>query len=155
MPERDRGIPAFIPTAPGMPVPAPNAETPVFAAEPAPVEAAPAPAPPTQWTLLLHDGSLVQLSGTMLLGRDPSRVPGWESAALVKLNDPDKTVSKTHAGIDTRDGALTVVDLESTNGVAVIAPGAQATPLAPGLPHAVANGSTVLLGSYAVVASRR
>lgn len=155
MPERDRGIPAFIPTPPGMPVPAPQTDAPAFAHEPVPAEVEPTPAPPTQWSLLLHDGSLVQLTGTMLLGRDPSRVAGWENASLVKLNDPDKTVSKTHAGVDTRDGSLTVVDLDSTNGVAVIAPGAEATPLTPGMPHPVANGSTVLFGSYAVVASRR
>ena len=152
MPERARDLPVFVPTPPGMPV-APPAET--FAAEPQPVELEPPAAPASQWSLLLHDGSLVQLAGTMLLGRDPARLPGWESASLVKLNDPDKTVSKTHAGMDTTDGSLTVVDLESTNGVAVTAPGGEPVPLTPGLPHVVTNGSTVLFGSYAVVASRR
>ncbi|MCU1423417.1 MAG: hypothetical protein JWN36_3068 [Microbacteriaceae bacterium] len=132
MPERDRGIPTFVPTPLG-----------------APVRAA------TQWSLTLHDGSIVQLAGTMLLGRDPARLPGWESAALVKLNDPDKTVSKTHAAVDTRDGGLTVVDLESTNGVAVIAPGGAKVALDPGAAHVVESGSTILFGSYAVVAAAR
>jgi len=71
-----------------------------------------------QWTLTIDDGEHVRLSGsTVLLGRDPARDPNYPDAQLVPLDDAAKTVSKTHARIELVNGAWTIVDLDSTNGV--------------------------------------
>ena len=52
-----------------------------------------------------------------LLGRNPSASPEHPDAQLIRLTDPARTVSKTHARIELVSGAWMIIDLASTNGV--------------------------------------
>ncbi|MCX7522085.1 FHA domain-containing protein [Microbacterium sp. STN6] len=123
--------------------------TPMPVEEPRSGVSKPSAAPP-QFSLVMHDGSVIRVSGTLLLGRDPARVPGWESAGLGRVNDPEKSVSKTHAGLDCSDGVFWITDLDSTNGIAVVDPAGAETVLTPGVRHSVEAGSTVELGRYRI-----
>jgi hypothetical protein len=101
----------------------------------------------TDWLLMLADGQRVGVEGAVVLGRNPDAVAGYPDATLIKLEDPGKTVSKTHAVMIPHGEHLYVIDLESTNGVAVVAGGVRRQVasteflLAP-------DGSVVELGSY-------
>lgn len=110
---------------------------------------------PPQWSLTLHDGSVRYISGTVLLGRDPARVEGWESAGLLVINDPERTISKTHAAIDCSGEEFFLVDLHSTNGVAIIAPDGTETIPFDGARTAVAVGATIELGRYRILLDRQ
>jgi hypothetical protein len=142
-------IPAFVPAMPGAVPAAPSAAAP----SPVPIDV---PESTPQWNLTLHDGSVIHLTGALLLGRDPAQLDGWESADLLTINDPEKTVSKTHAALAIEpDGRLTVVDLDSTNGVGILRAAendgpAELTVLEPGEPGQIRSGDTLRLGNYAV-----
>jgi Uncharacterized conserved protein, contains FHA domain len=100
--------------------------------------------------MTLHDGSVIHISGTLLLGRDPSRVESWQSASLLRINDPEKSVSKTHAAIDGSGEEFWVTDLHSTNGVAVFDAAGNETVLEPGVRFSVPPGASVELGRYRI-----
>jgi len=103
-----------------------------------------------QWRLTLHDGSVVHATGTLLLGRDPGRVARWESASLVTISDPEKSVSKTHAAIETIGGEFWITDLHSTNGVSVFSADGAETVLEPDVRSPVESGWSIELGRYRI-----
>ena len=73
------------------------------------------------WTLETEHGLKVSLTKqVVLLGRNPARGSAHPDAQLVLLQDPGKTVSKTHARLDFVDGAWGIRDLPSTNGIVLI-----------------------------------
>ena len=95
----------------------------------------------------LPDGRRIAVDGAVFLGRDPVSEHG---GVLVPINDPARSMSKTHARFDIVSGSVSVTDLHSTNGTRVEAPGSPAVAAAPGLAVVVPIGATVLLGDYAV-----
>jgi hypothetical protein len=164
--DRRPAIPVFVPAVPGI-TPPPTVVVPKETAAPihtavplhtaVPIHTAVPThtgAPP-QWSLTMHDGSVRYVSGTLLLGRDPARVEGWASAGLMVINDPEKTISKTHAAIDCTGDQFFIVDLHSTNGVAIIAPDGTETIPDDGVRTAVAVGSDIELGRYRIVLNRQ
>ena len=119
-------------------------ETRLVPAPPAP----PLPAPPS-WSLVLPDGRRVLLDGPVLLGRDPAPIAERPTARLIALADSSKTVSKTHALLEPADGRIRVVDLLSTNGVAITSDTVRIV-LAPGGEGAVSLDARVELGEFTV-----
>jgi len=82
-----------------------------------------------------------------VLGRDPqpAATPG---ARPVAVDDPARTVSKTHAYAEPIAEGLRVTDLRSTNGVRVEGPDGAVRELAQGEPTLVAVGSALYLGEF-------
>lgn len=68
----------------------------------------------------MPDGANVVVDGTILIGRDPTAHSDWPGAQLLPVNDPNNSLSKTHAVIASDAGGLWVADLNSTNGVVAI-----------------------------------
>lgn len=99
------------------------------------------------WVLLLADGTRVTVDGAIIIGRKPFDVEGFPGAALVTVVDRDKTVSKNHAIVLPYDGGLFVLDLNSTNGVAVVADRRRTTVSSTEFTP-VPDGAVVELGSY-------
>lgn len=130
-PSRKRELPAFLPPT------APKSAQPTVK--------------PTSWRLTLPDGTQVTIAGAVLLGRDPVHVEPWAAATLLKLDDPAKTVSKTHAAIAVDGDAVTVTDLHSTNGVFVMPPAGDEIAVKPGESATVAAGASVDLGRYTIL----
>ena len=92
------------------------------------------PKPAPQWMLRTDDGHATAITGQVaILGRAPAAAHSG-AAQLVVLDDSSKTVSKTHARIALADGVWSVTDLNSTNGVHVIAPDGENLRLVPGVP---------------------
>lgn len=157
------GMPPVPPTSPAPPAlePAPGSPAPGLAPAPAPAPTpvdspAPTPEPPVAspdpgaLAIELPDGRRLAVTGRMLLGRDPAELDGWRGAELVRLIDPERSVSKTHAAIEPDQGALLVHDLASTNGTERATPLGQVLPVSPGHPLRVEVGDALHLGSFRI-----
>ncbi len=169
------GMPSRDVPPPPAPVPPPPAPAPVH---PQPAPAAPAPivglapaaaqlfaededldstrmqsaASALPWTLAFADGQSVSIGAPIVVGRDPAAPASHPSARPVPVADPYKSVSKTHAAIELREGLLWVTDLHSTNGTKVTNAVGEATSCPPGIAMPVGDGWTVSTGEFAIVA---
>lgn len=72
-----------------------------------------------EWLAVLDDGREIRVESLVLVGRDPTPRPGEEAAALVKIDDDSRTVSKSHLALGREGQGLYVRDLGSTNGSTV------------------------------------
>jgi pSer/pThr/pTyr-binding forkhead associated (FHA) protein len=96
---------------------------------------------------MLANGDRVSIKGPLVIGRKPDPVDGYPGATLVSIEDPGKTVSKSHAVIIPYGEGLYVIDLSSTNGVAVVAGAVRRTVTSTEF-QAAPDGSVIELGSY-------
>ena len=101
--------------------------------------------------LRFSDGRRVPLRGMTLVGRHPQAAPEEIITDLVSLDDPRRSVSKTHllVGMDAR--GLYVQDRHSTNGTIVTLPDGQQILCAPGQTIRVPNGATVSFGDFSCI----
>lgn len=106
------------------------------------------------WSICLPDGSERLLQGALVLGRNPSIPPG-SGAVQVSVTDPDRSVSKTHALLEVRDGLPWVTDLHSTNGTTLTNDIGEALVCDPGTAVPVGDGWVVGLGQCELRIVRR
>jgi pSer/pThr/pTyr-binding forkhead associated (FHA) protein len=109
---------------------------------------------PGAWRVRAAGGLEVLLLRPVVLGRDPVADAARPGAAAIRLLDPARSVSKTHAFVEVVDGRVMVTDLHSTNGSRVSTPRGEVVELEPGLAVEVVAGSTILLGEFAVTLDR-
>jgi len=88
----------------------------------------------------------VHVATRTLVGRQPQQ-DGGAPATLLRVEDPTRSVSKTHLELVPTAQGLQVMDLGSTNGSAVIAPGGAVQELVVGRPVTVAAGWVVQAGA--------
>ena len=89
--------------------------------------------------------------GSIVLGRNPVAPASHPTASPIPVDDPDRTVSKTHVVLTaTREGVL-VEDLHSTGGTVVVRADGEETPVLPGAPVQACAGDTVRYGQRSVV----
>lgn len=99
-----------------------------------------------RWQLELPDGGRVTLTPAgVILGRDPIAFPRWPDAELVKVADPGRSLSKTHAALVLGPTGPVVTDLGSTNGV-VLDSGGIRTPVSGSDGTPIPDGATIELG---------
>ena len=91
----------------------------------------------------------VPVSGRLFLGRSPSVVNGM-TGELLTVDDPAKSVSKTHAMLELEGSGLWVSDLESTNGVWVVPADGDAIEVVPGTRTAIPVGADLELGDFVI-----
>jgi uncharacterized RDD family membrane protein YckC len=94
----------------------------------------------------LDDGRDFQLDRNVLVGRNPVGQAGEQQAQLLSVDDPGRSISKTHLHLLTDGQGIWVTDRNSTNGSAVTTPDGRRTPLQPGVPAFISPGSTVHFG---------
>ncbi|HQY98526.1 MAG TPA: FHA domain-containing protein [Propionicimonas sp.] len=99
------------------------------------------------WSVALPDGNEVRLEPAAVFGRNPSAPPG-SAARAVSVDDPYRSVSKTHALLDVRDGLVWVTDLHSTNGTTLTNDVGEAIACDPGIAVPVGDGWVVGLGEF-------
>ena len=105
-----------------------------------------AAAPAAVLRIRLDDGRDFQLDRNVLVGRNPVGQAGEQQAQLLAVDDPGRSISKTHLHVLTDGAGVWVTDRNSTNGSAVTTPDGLRTPLQPGVPAFVSPGSTVHFG---------
>lgn len=108
-------------------------------------------APGPRVVLRLSDGRSIPLRGVMLIGRHPQGDDEEIITDLVSLDDPGRTVSKTHllVGMDAR--GLYVQDRHSTNGTIVTLPDGQQILCAAGQTVRVPSGAIVSFGDFSCI----
>jgi len=104
------------------------------------------PAPVAVLRVRLDDGRDFQLDRSVLVGRNPVGQAGEQRAQLLAVDDPGRSISKTHLHLLTDGAGIWVTDRNSTNGSAVTTPDGVRTALAPGVPTFVTPGSSVHFG---------
>jgi hypothetical protein len=104
------------------------------------------PAPVAVLRIRLDDGRDFQLDRSVLVGRNPVGQAGEQQAQLLAVDDPGRSISKTHLHLLTDGAGIWVTDRNSTNGSAVTTPDGHRTPLQPGVPAFVTPGSSVHFG---------
>jgi predicted component of type VI protein secretion system len=96
--------------------------------------------------MVLDTGQEVVVTGRGLLGRKPSPTDDRAFAHVIALEDPERSISKTHLEFGIEDGQLWVTDLRSTNGTRVFTAEGEVTNLVPGERCTVAAQQTVQFG---------
>ena len=102
--------------------------------------------PPSRAPIWVHPdtGTPVELSGVLVLGREPSATESGQIA--VPVPDPTRSLSRTHMRIGHNSIGVWVEDCYSTNGTFCQFPDGRTIELAPGIKHQVPIGSIVLMG---------
>jgi len=102
------------------------------------------------WRLLMPDGQEHSVAAAVLIGREATADSRWPDARLLSVEDPTKTVSKTHAVLEVDDAGLWVTDLASTNGVFLDQADGIEVDVPPGVRAFVQPGSEVSFGDFTV-----
>ena len=143
--------PAAFSSAAAIAVTEPTGVGPLFAPSPAPAGPAPAPAA----TLVMDTGQRIALvAPRTLLGRAPVAVAPWEEADTVPVTDPDRSISKTHLAVLLDGDRLSVRELGSTNGSAVVGADGARTTLLMGQDVVVPDGARIELGDRSFTVER-
>ena len=107
------------------------------------------------WYLRLDDGREVELTVTVLLGRNPQRQLSDPQTHLVPASGDGRMISRTHVLIGTDLRGVYVVDRGSTNGTAVVAAGGELEPCPTGVQVRVREGQQVSYGNRWFTVLRR
>lgn len=107
------------------------------------------------WFLRLPGQRELDLATPVVVGRNP--VPPGNAAEAIRfpLEDPARSVSKTHALVEIRDGMPWITDLHSTNGTTVTNRVGEALVCEPGTAIPVGDGWRIGFGELTVLVSRR
>lgn len=106
--------------------------------------------PRSPWHLVLPDGQRCAVESILLIGRDAKPRAKWPTAKLLSVDDPTKSVSKTHAVFEADSDELWVTDLKSTNGVVIESPDGREADGDDGERLQVQPGSTITLGNFVI-----
>lgn len=144
------------------PLDAPAADGgPAAAGDRAPVDRAPTDRAPTDRTptdrapvaaaargvrLVFDTGEAFTVTGRGVVGRNPSTADSGVVAHVVPIDDPARSVSKTHLEFGAEDGAFWVLDRRSTNGSALVHADGTRERLTAGVRTAVPTGAVVEFG---------
>lgn len=135
------------------PVTATGPGVPAVAAAPPPAEVVQASgAVPTsglrraQAMVRFDDGSVVRVPVLGLIGRDPEASAGESPDAIVRLEDPQRLMSKTHASFGQDADGVWVGDRGSRNGTQLLSPGGDVVDVPAGERMRVPAGWTVQVG---------
>ena len=148
MPEA--AAPASAPAAgvslpPLTPVPATSAQT---ATPSLPSASSAAPALSVRLVPLLG-GNPIVIHEPTVVGRDPDNISAYPGAERVALDDPTRSVSKTHAAIFPLLDGVWVTDLHSTNGTRVEYRDGRTVEAVPDKALSALEGSTIFFGRVA------
>ncbi len=108
------------------------------------------PAPDVSVVIELESGERRAVDRPTLLGRNP-QAPDDGPWNLVAVDDPTRSVSKTHAELRADPSGLWLTDRGSTNGTVVSVPGAPPRVAEPGTRVRVPVGATIHVGDRRIV----
>ncbi|GAB4099139.1 RDD family protein [Sinomonas halotolerans] len=98
--------------------------------------------------LSFSDGRSVALRGPVLVGRNPAAYEDETVQELVVVEDPAKSVSKTHLAVWGENGRVWVQDRKSTNGTRLVRSDGSAIAAPAGTPVEVDAGDVVHFGDH-------
>ena len=98
--------------------------------------------------LSFSDGRSIALRGPVLVGRNPAAYEDETVQQLLSVEDPGKSVSKTHLAVWSDNGRVWVQDRKSTNGTRVVRADGASSPAPAGEPIEVDAGDVVHFGDH-------
>ncbi|SHJ41168.1 Uncharacterized membrane protein YckC, RDD family [Tessaracoccus bendigoensis DSM 12906] len=108
------------------------------------------------WYVRLDDGREVELTVTVLLGRNPRKTADDpEEVHLVPASGDGRMISRTHVLIGTDPRGVFVIDRGSTNGTALVVTGGELEPCPPSTQVRVREGQQVSYGNRWFTVLRR
>lgn len=107
------------------------------------------------WYVRLDDGREVELSVTVLLGRNPQKAADDDGVHLVPAGGDGRMISRTHVLIGTDARGVFVTDRGSTNGTALVTRGGGMEPCPAGVQLRVTEGTQVSYGNRWFTVLRR
>jgi len=113
---------------------------------------APSPETTPRFVLRFGTGEVRVVFGTGLIGRRPLPQPGERFDHLVHVDDPSRSVSKTHLEFGTHDGTLWIADRFSANGT-IVRRSDDVIRCEPGRRYLVASGTVVELADQSFTVS--
>lgn len=111
-------------------------------------------APDEGWKIALEDGRTIDVTGLVLIGRNPQPREGEEDAELIAVGEAARTVSKTHLAVDIDSRGIYVTDRGSTNGSAIANANGEFEPCQPGEIVRVREGQVVTFGEHRLEVQR-
>lgn len=127
---------------------------PVVPAQAAPERPAPGPvvdrAQPAPFLVTLDTGQVMSVTGPGLIGRAPRPVAGERCDHVIVVDDPERSVSRTHARFGIDNGTFWVSDAGSGNGTTLRLPGGRVVPVPADQRVLVPSGSTIQVGDRGV-----
>lgn len=126
---------------------------PVVPAQPAPEPTAPRvahQAQPSPFLVTLDTGQVMSVTGPGLIGRAPRPVAGERCDHVIVVDDPERSVSRTHARFGIDSGTFWVSDAGSGNGTTLRLPGGRVVPVPADQRVLVPSGSTIQVGDRGV-----
>ena len=143
--------------APSQPASGPQAPTeirPVVPAAAQPEPAAPSRVAhqqqPAPFLVTLDTGEVMTVTGPGLIGRMPRPAPGERCDHVIVVDDPERSVSRTHARFGMDGGTFWVSDAGSGNGTTLRLPGGRVIPVPADQRVLVPSGSTIQVGDRGV-----
>ncbi|GEL96315.1 hypothetical protein CCO02nite_29730 [Cellulomonas composti] len=96
--------------------------------------------------LTLDTGEAMTVGGPGVIGRAPRPTPGERCDHVVSMDDPERSLSRTHAHFGVDADGFWVRDAGSGNGTVVVLPSGQALVVGADRPSRVPSGATVRIG---------
>ncbi|MGC0271904.1 RDD family protein [Pseudactinotalea sp. Z1739] len=106
------------------------------------------------FVLTVDDGVSVTVSGNGLIGRRPQAGPGERVAHLVAVDDPGRSLSRTHAAFGIDGDELWVQDRGSANGTVVVSADGTTTRAFPGTRVPVPEDGRIEAGERSITVQR-
>jgi len=107
--------------------------------------------PKAEWGLRLPSGELVLVDGVLLLGRKPVTSAGPVGARRVIVDDPERTVSRSHLVIEPIAGVGIVLrDVSSANGIILVAPDGTESEIDSGGEVQISDRCSIILGTFEI-----
>ncbi|WP_285726606.1 RDD family protein [Psychromicrobium xiongbiense] len=113
-----------------------------------------APAQPPVYRLSFDDGRIMDIRGTVLIGRNPAGYDGEMIDQLIDVQDQSRSISKTHLHLVASPDGVWVTDRGSTNGSALVTSEGQKTRLHSGEPLLARPGVVVRFGDRTLTVGR-
>lgn len=102
------------------------------------------------YVLTIDDGTSVTVTGVGLIGRNPQPRGAEEIEHLVAVDDPGRSLSRTHARVGVDDEQFFVEDLGSANGTAVVSADGVSIRVFPGEKVAVPPEGQIQIGERSI-----
>jgi predicted component of type VI protein secretion system len=90
-----------------------------------------------------------------LLGRDPQPESDDEIVTLVAIDDPERSISKTHLALGLHDMRIWAEDRHSTNGTTLLDSDGTSIRLAPGRKVVLKPGAVLNVGNHRIEVNLR